>query len=58
VPTDASLAASLTTVTFWMQRPATAKQLLTCKDTAERADSQWIQAQPNVRPKIDAASLF
>jgi signal transduction histidine kinase len=27
-----------------MRRPATAKQLLTCKDTAERTDSRWIQA--------------
>jgi hypothetical protein len=45
-------------LTFWIQRPVTAKQLLTCKDTGERADSRWIQAQPNVRPKTDAASLF
>jgi hypothetical protein len=29
-----------------MQRLATAKQFLTCKDTAERTDSRWIQAKP------------
>jgi hypothetical protein len=28
-----------------MQRLATAKQFLTCKDTAERTDSRWIQAK-------------
>jgi transposase len=38
-----------------MRRPATAKQLLTCKDTAERTDSRWIQAKNDRLDAVRAA---